>query len=211
VSRRRALLQAAPELARRRGTIPGLALALDLTTDGAVSRGDLVIVEDFRLRRTFATILGVDLEDDADPLLGGLSFSGNSYVGDTLVLGDESRREFLALFRPGLDPRDEKMVADFFERLAFRVTVLVHRKLGDELFGLVTRVLALEAPAHVEAHAVAAPHPFMVGLASLVGVDTYLRRRPQPGPMKIDQSRIGERDLILRPPSLDPRLEGGPT
>ncbi|XXT19173.1 phage tail protein [Sorangium sp. So ce429] len=211
VGRRRALLAAAPELSRRRGTLPGVALALELATDGGVSRGDLVIVEDFRLRRTFATLLGVDLTDEADPLTGGLSFTGNSFVGDSLILGEESRRELLALFDEGgrLDRRDEEAVAAFFERLAFRVTVLVHRAFGDELLGLVERVLSLEAPAHIEARAVVAPHPFVVGLASLVGVDSYLRPRPRPGPVQIDQSRIGERDVVQRPPSLDPRLEGG--
>ncbi|MGK3998402.1 phage tail protein [Sorangium sp. So ce1024] len=211
VARRRALLAAAPELSRRRGTLPGVALALELTTDGGVSRGDLVIVEDFRLRRTFATLLGVDLTDEADPLTGGISFTGSSFVGDSLILGEESRRELLALFDADgrLDRRDEERVAAFFERLAFRVTVLVHRELGDELFRLVERVLSLEAPAHIEARAVVAPHPFVVGLASLVGVDSYLRRKPRPGPVQIDRSRIGERDVVQRPPSLDPRLEGG--
>jgi hypothetical protein len=64
----------------------------------------------------------------------------------------------------------------------------------------------------------------MVGMASLVGVDTYLSK-PQPlRPFRIgdglfgSQSRIGGRlggsqvgmgDLLLHPPSLDPRLESG--
>ena len=102
-ARRRALLQAAPRLSRWHGTLTGLALALDIATGGAVRGGEVVILEDFRLRRTFATILGADLADEEDPLLAGIVESGNSYVGDTLFLGDESRAEFLALVR--LRPR----------------------------------------------------------------------------------------------------------
>src|SRR6185295_6941883 len=105
VGRRRALLAAAPELYRYHGTLRGLSRMLDLVLDGAVSGGQIVVIEDFRLRRTFATILGAHLAEEDDPLLGGLSVSGNSYVGDTLFLGDESKKEFLALYQDDL-PKD---------------------------------------------------------------------------------------------------------
>ena len=100
--RRRALLAAAPELYRARGTPRGLGMAIDVATGGAVSSGEVVVLEDFRLRRTFATILGADLADEDDPLMAGLVSSGNSFVGDTLFLGEEHRKEFLALFSAGL-------------------------------------------------------------------------------------------------------------
>jgi phage tail-like protein len=100
--RRRELIEAAPALYQRRGTYDGLRLALNLATGGAIERRDVLVLEDFRLRRTFATILGADLADEDDPLLGGLAVSGNSYVGDTLFLGDENRKEFLALFSADL-------------------------------------------------------------------------------------------------------------
>ena len=73
--------------------------------------------------------MGADLADTTNPLTAGLSVSGNSFVGDTLVLGDETQREFLALFQADLpleDAQDRAAVAAFFDRLAYRVTVYVH-------------------------------------------------------------------------------------
>ena len=210
-ARRRAMLLAAPELARRRGTADGLRLALELATGGGVSGGEVVVLEDWRLRRTFATILGADLADEEDPLTAGIAVSGNSYVGDTLFLGEEARREFLALFEASLEVtgREEEAVRAFFERMAHRVTVLVHREVEEPDFRLVRRVVEREAPAHVEARVLAAPAPLMVGVSSLVGVDTYLAAKPGPTPVRVDRSRVGIRDHLVGPASLDPRLEGG--
>ena len=82
--RRREWLRAAPDLARWHGTRNGLRLALDVATGGGVRSGEIVVVENFRLRRILATLLGVDLSDENDPLLPGLAQSGNSIVGDTV-------------------------------------------------------------------------------------------------------------------------------
>lgn len=208
--RRRRLIQTAPELYRRRGTLEGLRLALDLATQGACTRGEIVVVEDFRLRRTFSTILGADLADENDPLLAGLVRSGNSIVGDTLFLGDEARRELLALY--GIDAvqdaADAKAVAAFLAELAFQVTILVHRDTPAETFGLVQRIVELETPAHVLCRVVRAGVPLLSGVASLLGIDTYLEDRPAPEPVRLNASHLGVADVILRPPSLDPRLEG---
>jgi phage tail-like protein len=214
--RRRAMLDAAHELYRRRGTPRGLARALDLALGGAVARGEVVILEDFRLRRTFATILGADLSDPDDPLTVGLTVSGNSYVGETLFLGDEERRELLALFEPDLPigdarqrARDAAAVAAFFDRLAHRVTVLVHQEVREQDLGLIRQVIDLEAPAHVEVKIVTATQRFRVAVSSLVGVDTFLAPTPPPGPVRLDRSLVGVADLIQRLPSLDPRLGRG--
>ena len=209
--RRRRMLQAAPELAVRRGTVDGLKLALELATGGAVSGGEIVVLEDWKLRRTFATILGADLADEDDPLTAGLAVSGNSYVGDTLFLGNEWRREFLALYDAELDVSgwEQAVIASFFERLAHRVTVLVHTEVEAPDLGLVRRVVERELPAHVEGRVLKAPGPLMVGVSSLIGVDTYLARRAETTPVRVNVSSIGVRDHLVTPVSLDPRLEGG--
>ena len=207
----RRMLREASLLYRARGTLAGLRRALDIATDGAVARGEVVVLEDFRLRRTFATILGADLADEEDPLLGGLAVSGNSFVGDTLFLGDENRKEFLAVF--GLQAtrglKEEQAVAALFDELAHRVTVLVHQGFTPKDLALVRRVVDQETPAHVVARVQTVSDRFLVGLASLVEVDTFLGVKPEPKPVRVGRSQMGLRDLVQRPASLDPRLEGG--
>lgn len=209
--RRRRLIEQAPRLYSKRGTLDGLKLALDIATGGAVSGGEIVVLEDYRLRRTFATILGADLADEDDPLLSGLAVSGNSFVGDTLFLGDENRKEFLALFSADLTrtQEEEDAIKFLFDSLAHRVTVLVHQEVEAQDLGLIRRVVDMETPAHVIASVLTASFPFLVGMASLVGVDTYLGNKPRPQPVRVGGSHLGVRDIIERPASLDPRLEGG--
>jgi phage tail-like protein len=209
-SGRRRMLAAAPRLYRRRGTLDGLELALDVASEGMVSRGAIVVLEDFRLRRTLATILGADLADERDALLPGLSVSGNSFVGDTLVLGEEGHAEFLALFAADLDVSEDEaaQIARFFDRLAHRATVLLHEALPERTMSLMRRIVELESPAHVAVRVLAASHPFLVGIAALVGVDSFLREAPAVGPVTLARSRLGGGDRVLGTAALDPRLAG---
>lgn len=206
---RRRLLSSAPELFRQRGTLRGLGLALDIATQGAVSRGQIVILEDFRLRRTFATILGANLTDEDDPLLAGMSVSGNSFVGDTLFLGDEHRKEFLALFSADLQKtaQEQAAVDAFFDSFAYRVTVLVHQEVNPQDLGLIRRIVNLETPAHVLARVERASNAFLAGMASLVGIDTYLAPKRPRQQARVNVSYLGQ-DYIEGTPSLDPRLGG---
>jgi phage tail-like protein len=210
VDRQRAIVGAASVLATEHGTITGLMRALDLATGGAVRGGEIVVVEDFRLRRTMATILGVDMSDEEDEMLAGIADSGNSIVGDTLVLGSEQRAEFLALFRDDFetDAAEDAALQRLFERLAHRLTILVHNDVASQDFGIIRRVAAIMTPAHVEARIVRARYPFMVGIASLVRIDTYLGPPRERTPMVVDRSAIGAQDFLLRESSLDPRLSG---
>lgn len=212
-AQRRQLIRSAPQLFTQRGTLAGLGLALDIATNGAVSRGQIVIVEDYRMRRTFATILGANLADQEDPLLAGLEASGNSFVGDTLFLGDDHRKEFLALFADALssDPatkvQEQAAVNAFYDCFAYRVTVLVHQEFNPQDLKLIRRVVNLETPAHVQARVVTASQSFLAGIASLVGVDTYLAPKLPRQQARVDVSYLG-RDYIEGFASLDPRLSG---
>lgn len=208
-ARRRAWLSEAPRLARFHGTRRGLDLALDVATGGGVRGGEIIVLEDFRLRRLMATLLGVDLADETDPLLPGLTVSGNSIVGDTLILGEAATVELLALFREEVATLQENAaVHTFLEKLANRATVLVHQSVEPQDLGLIRRIVELEAPAHVEVRVVTATWPLLVGVSSLVGVDTYLGPPPEPRPARADVSALGLGDFVLGLASLDPRASG---
>jgi phage tail-like protein len=209
-SQRRDFIRSAPDLFRRRGTIAGLSLALDIATGGAVSRHQILLLEDYRLRRTFATILGADLSDANDPLLEGIGNSGNSFVGDTLFLGDELNREFLELYRDNLPKtRSERAALEaLYDGFANRLTVLVHQEIDPQDLGLVRRVVDLETPAHVSVTVKTATNEFLAGVSSLIEVDTYLAKKRKPGTVRINSSYLGNGDLIQREPALDPRLDG---
>lgn len=209
-ARRRDWLAAAPELARSHGTRRGLQRALEIATGGGVSGGEIVVIEDFRLRRTLSTLIGVNLDDEDDPLLPGLIVSGNSVVGDTLFVGDGERKaELLALFRDEVTTAaEDAAVIAFDERLAHRATVLVHQQIEPQDLGLIRRIVELEAPAHAQVRVVSASAPFMVGVASLVGVDSYLGRKPPQQPVRVDRSTLGRGDRLIAPACLDPRIAG---
>lgn len=185
----------------------GTAMVL---SGGAVTRGDIVVVECFALRRTFATILGTNLTEESDPLTLGLSTSGNSHVGDTLILGDAARAELLALFRPEIDATqaDSAAVTEFFERLANRVMVLVRGETEPDEMQRLREIVEAAVPAHIEATLYPAGSPLIVGAASLVGIDTYLADPPRPGRVRLQHTVVGGGDQISGEGWLDGRADG---
>ena len=188
----------------------GITRALDIATNGLCSRGAVLVLEDFRLRHIFATILGADLAITDDPLLPGYSGSSNSLVGSTLFLGDpKNQAELLALYSADLPKTaaEEQQVAEFFDSLAHRLTVFIHDQVEPVDINLVQRIVEQEKPAHVAAAIMRATQPFMIGLASLLGVNSYLAPAPPRQPVVVNASRIGRYNTVIQAPSLDPRLE----
>ncbi len=209
--RRRARLAATPALDKQPGTVGGITQALDVATDGMCSRGAIIVIEDFRLRHIFATILGADLSIKDDPLLPGYWGSSNSIVGDTLFLGDRHiQSELQALYANDLNLAGSASAVDkFYDSLAHRITIFIHNQVERVNFKLVERIVEAEKPAHVKASILRASQPFMVGLASLLGVNTYLGPAPPRNPATLDVSDVGRYDVVTHLPSLDPRLEDG--
>jgi phage tail-like protein len=181
-----------------------------MLTGGAVTRGDIVVVEGYRLRRTFATILGTDLADEEDPLTLGLAASGNSFVGDTLILGDQARAELLALFRSEIDRSrgDTEAVAEFYARLAHRVLVLVRGVADPSEMQRLRDLVEENIPAHVEPQVHQARDPLVVGAASLVGIDSFLAEAVPFERVQIGQTVLGGGDLVAGSGRLDRRADG---
>ena len=209
--RRRARLEATPSLYQWRGTAKGVTQALDVATDGACTRGAIIVIEDFRLRHIFATILGANLAVQNNPLLPGYQPASNSFVGDTLFLGDpRMQAELQALYETDLDiPGSAAAVQAFYDQLAYRMTVFVHNQVEDINLKMVQRIVEAEKPAHVQAFVKIATQPFMIGLASLLGINTYLGPSPPPNPVTVDVSDVGRYDVVTEAPSLDPRMTNG--
>ncbi len=167
-----------------------------LIAGGKISSGAIVILEGFRMRRTFATILGANLAGEEDELTGGLSVSGNSFVGDTLFLGAEYNTDVLALFADTPNANDQASVLEFFDKLAFRVTVLVHELATPRELARLQRIAEAESPAHVEVNVVKARYPFLVGAGALIGVDTFLVEPASREKFKLGWSQLGTSDLV---------------
>jgi phage tail-like protein len=201
-ARRRRAVAAAGRQLRLRGTYNGVCLALDIATDGAVARGEVVLLETHRLRRTNATVLGIPM-GERNVLTQYGEPSGNSIVGDTLVLSAERAREVLALLAPSaVTGADADAVAQFLDEYADRVQVaaILQGPNAAALQPAVETVLAAELPAQLRFEIVLAPHRFILGLSPLLDVDTFLYPPVPPAPLTLDQSVIG-RDAVVRDPA----------
>lgn len=203
--RRRRWIQATGQLQRLKGTFAGLCLALDIATDGAVGRSQIVPVENYRLRRTLATILGIDMSDEGNPLTLGTGQSGNSIVGESLILTDEDGREFLALLAPELasSARDRQAVAAFFDHYAYRVSVVIHAA-AQAYRSTINDIMRDFLPAHLSWTPIETEHPFVLGLSPLLGIDTYLERRPAWRQIILNDIYLGREGIVRNPAAFDP-------
>ena len=185
-------------------------------TGGDVSAGRIVAVEGFRLRRTMGTILGRQLADPEDPLLPGRPPSGNSVVGDSLILGEKDRAALLSYFSNSVTAigQDRAALADFYRALAHTVLIMVRR---DESGSTLPTQRILEAaqvaaPAHVQADVLPMSAPFIAGVASLIGIDSFLANDVEPGVVTVGEegsatpgTALGRNDRLVGSGSLDQR------
>lgn len=205
MQRKRQWLANTGDLQRWRGTLAGINLALDIITDGAVAKGQVVVVENFRLRRTMATILGIDMNDDDHPLTLGTGMSGNSIVGDSLILAEKDGNEFLSLFSPQLAKGAErKDVDEFFAKYGNQLTVLLHGD-ANKLKTSVTETLTRQVPAHLQWRVLETDHPFVLGLSPLLAIDTFIERRPPAKRVTLNDTYIGREGVLKNPVALSPR------
>ncbi len=203
--RQRRWLNQHGQLQRQRGSFAGLCRALDIVSDGGVRRGEVIPVELFRLRRTLSTILGISMDDARHPLTLGTGQSGNSIVGESLILADDVAQEFLALFAPELagGVQEQRTVARFFDKYARRVTIVLHGSARQQR-RLISEALPGLIPAAVQWTIQETEQPFVLGLSPLLNIDTYLEPESAPGRVQLDRSRLGRGHLLHNPVALSP-------
>jgi phage tail-like protein len=202
--RQRRLIRESTLVQQYKGTLYAVNLSLDIASDGGVQRGEVVVVENFRLRRTMATILGVPMDDRMHPLTLGTGMSGNSIIGDSLILSESDARAFLALFSPALADKVEAAVVEaFFEQYAHQVTVLLHGR-GAALRSTVEEVLAVQLPAHLQWRIFETEHPFVLGSAPLLAVDTFIEADPGFSRVTLNETRLGREGLLSNPAAFSP-------
>lgn len=205
VTRKRQWLAMESYLQSAKGTFEGIANALNIATEGAVARGQIVPVENYRLRRVLATILGISLDDEDHPLTLGTSQSGNSIIGETLILSDEDAQDFLALFAPELAEtrRQKKAVSQLFDRYAHRLSIVVHedaRQWRKVIEGLLPAIV----PAAITTKIIETDLPFVLGLSPLLGIDTYLQKTPAFRTIVLNNTWLGREGLLRNHTALAP-------
>jgi hypothetical protein len=70
---------------------------------------------------------------------------------------------------------------------------------------LVEEVLAVELPAHLTWRVIETDHPFVLGLAPLLAVDSFLGAGLLPQPVALDETYLGREGLLENPVALSPR------
>lgn len=203
--RQRIWLACLSELQKWKGSYAGLCLALDIATDGAVGRGQIVPVENYLMRRTFATILGIDMDDAEHPLTLGTRQSGNSIVGESLFLTDDTSREFMTLLAPELlSAADRKIEEKFLDHYAHRISIVVHEDAFPHIPGI-KQLIVDYVPASLECNLIKTDKPFILGLSPLLGIDTYLQVAEEARQIVLDDTWLGREGIMRNQASFSPQ------
>ncbi|GLS27838.1 phage tail protein [Marinibactrum halimedae] len=204
-ARQRRWLKQATLVQAFKGTLSGLRLALDIVSDGGVERGEVVVIENFRLRRTLATILGRHMDDQDHPLTLGTGMSGNSLIGESLVLSDLDSQSFFALFAPELADEEEALaVKRFFKEYAHRLSIVLNGA-GRDKRPVIEAFLPQQVPAHVQWQIIETDQPFVLGTSPLLRVDTFIEDTPKPNPVELNSTQVGLGDVVQNPAAFSPR------
>ncbi len=202
--RQRVWLSCLSELQKWKGSYAGLCLALDIATDGAVGRGQIVPVENYLMRRTFATILGVDMDDADHPLTLGTRQSGNSIVGDSLFLSDDTSREFMTLLAPELSSASDRLIEEkFLDHYANRISIVVHEDAFPHITGI-NQIVIDYVPVSLECKLIKTDKPFILGLSPLLGIDTYLQVAEAARQIVLDDTWLGREGIMRNQASFSP-------
>lgn len=203
--RQRVWLACLSELQKWKGSYAGLCLALDIATDGAVGRGQIVPVENYLMRRTFATVLGIDMDDADHPLTLGTRQSGNSIVGDSLFLADDTSREFMILLAPELLSTQNKIIEQkLLDDYAHRVSIVVHEQ-ALPLIPTIKQLIVEYLPASLKCDIISTDKPFVLGLSPLLGIDTYLQVAEEARQIILDDTWLGREGIMRNSASFSPR------
>lgn len=163
VARRRALVQAAPELYRLRGTPEGLRRAIELVFDV------VPVIEELGAARAWGALARPGAGTPAR--LGSVRLFGPSRVRFRLDRSVLSRTPVRSLGDPRLDAQGSD---------AYRFRVLISPGAGGVDIPRLQRLVGSQAPAHTVATIRVGGTGLVVGQQSAVGVDTLLIGPPAP-------------------------------
>ncbi|MFN0251511.1 MAG: phage tail protein [Kofleriaceae bacterium] len=151
-ARRRALLRAAPEIFRRRGTVAGLRQVISILFDADP------VIDELSLGRMLGAL-------DRSARLRATRLASPRRARMLLDRSELGRAPLLSWGNPTQDP---------YATTAFRFRVLVPPTLdaGPGRQAAVERLVASQKPAHTLAHVRVGGGGFLVGIWSAVGVDT---------------------------------------
>jgi phage tail-like protein len=187
VAKRRDLLAAAHELYRRRGTLEGVALHIELVTGVRPQ-----ILEHFRLRRLL--FLGAGTLGDRAELFG-------PDLMDRLQVGVHSTVGEFRLVDLG-DPRSDP-VGMFAHRFTVYAPVSSDVTETDRL--MLMRIITLSKPAHTEGFLEVVRPRFCIGIQARVGVNTVVGHYPEG--VELDRTQLGAGSVL----SLAETDDGPPT
>ena len=183
-ARRRALVQAAPELYRLRGTPQGLRRAIELVL------GVVPVIEELGAARAWGALTRRDVPSRA--VLGSVRLFGPSRVRFRL---DRSRLSQTPIRSLG-DPRRDAQGSG-----AYRFRVLVPPSPGAAVdVPSLERLIGRQAPAHTVATVRVGGTGLVVGQQFAIGVDTLLVGQPAPilGGAGTGAAATGSRGVLVR-------------